>query len=116
MGEGYLSAYLVAPNPLILGLIAAGSFVTGPIYNVVQFSYRLSLIPDQLQGRVNSVFRLLAFGFQPLGWSLTGVLLQTLDIVPTVLILFVCLLVLAVSTVLNPHVRNARPIGEPAAG
>jgi MFS family permease len=108
--------YAVAPNPIILGLIAAGGFVVGPIYNVVQLSYRLSLIPDALQGRVNSVFRLLAFGFQPLGWTLTGLLIDKLQVVPTVLILFVCLLMLAVSTTLNPQVRHARPLPEAHAG
>ena len=41
------------------------SWMIGPIYNVVQFSYRLALIPERLLGRVNSTFRLLAFGFQP---------------------------------------------------
>ncbi len=52
--------YAVAHNPIFLGVISALIFITGPVYNVVQFSYRLALIPDELQGRVNSVFRLLA--------------------------------------------------------
>jgi MFS family permease len=108
--------YAIAPNPLFLGVIAAISFITGPVYNVVQFSYRLSLIPDELQGRVNSVFRLLAFGFQPLGWALTGVLIQVIQVIPTILVLFACLLMLAVLTTLNPHVRHARPQSEVQAG
>jgi MFS family permease len=102
--------YAVAPNPIFLGIITALSFTTGPIYNVVQFSYRLALIPDELQGRVNSVFRLLAFGFQPLGWALTGVLIQTIQVIPTILLLFVCLFVLAVLTSFNRHVRHAAPV------
>jgi hypothetical protein len=85
-------------------------FTAGPLYNVVQFSYRLSLIPDELQGRVNSVFRLLAFGFQPLGYALTGVLLQRAGTTPTVLIFSAIMLALAVSCALNPHVRAARPV------
>jgi MFS family permease len=101
--------YVVAPNPIWLGVVSAVLFVVGPIYNVVQFSYRLSLIPDELQGRVNSVFRLLAFGFQPLGLALTGVLIQTIHVVPTVLLFSACMLLLAVSTTLNRHVRHARP-------
>jgi MFS family permease len=100
--------YAIASNPIILGVIAALSFINGPIYNVVQFSYRLSLIPDELQGRVNSVFRLLAFGFQPLGWIVTGVLIQVIQVIPTILVLFVVYLILAVLTTLNPHVRHAR--------
>jgi hypothetical protein len=78
--------FAIAPSPLLLGVIAAGQWITGPIYNAVQFSYRLALIPDALQGRVNSVFRLLAFGFQPLGAALSGVLLQSIGAPVTVLV------------------------------
>ncbi len=74
--------FAVAPNPLVLGLLMAGTFVSGPVYNVVQMSYRLALIPDALQGRVNSVFRLIAFSGQPLGYALAGILLQTIGPVP----------------------------------
>ena len=102
--------YAVAPSPLWLGVISAGLFVTSPIYNVVQFSYRLSIIPDELQGRVNSVFRLLAFGFQPLGLALTGVLIQTIHVVPTVLIFSACMLLLALTTTFNRQVREAQPV------
>jgi len=104
--------YAIAPNPIILGVITALSFINGPVYNVVQFSYRLALIPDELQGRVNSVFRLLAFGFQPLGWIVTGVLIQLISVIPTILVLFVVYLVLAILTTFNPHVRHARPLSE----
>lgn len=108
--------YAIAPNPIILGVIAALSFINGPVYNVVQFSYRLALIPDELQGRVNSVFRLMAFGFQPLGWVVTGVLIQVISVIPTILVLFVVYLVLAVLTTLNAQVRRARPLSEVQAG
>ena len=108
--------YAIAPNPIILGVIAALSFINGPVYNVVQFSYRLALIPDELQGRVNSVFRLLAFGFQPLGWIVTGVLIQLISVIPTILVLFVVYLVLAILTTFNTHVRHARPLSEVQAG
>lgn len=101
--------YIIAPNPLVLGAIEAVRFTAGPLYNVVQFSYRLSLIPDELQGRVNSVFRLLAFGFQPLGYALTGYLLETAGTTPTVLILSAVMIGLAISATVNPHVRQARP-------
>ncbi len=104
--------YVFQPNIWLLGIISAVIFVTGPVYNVVQFSYRLALIPDELQGRVNSVFRLLAFGFIPAGQALTGVLLQWLDVVPTVLIFGACLFALAAAATVNPHVRSARPIEE----
>jgi hypothetical protein len=43
---------------------------------VVQFSYRIALIPDGLQGRVNSSFRLFAFLLNPVGAALCGWLLE----------------------------------------
>lgn len=104
--------YIFAPNPLVLGIITALLFVGGPIYNVVSVSYRLVLIPDQLQGRVNSAFRLIAFCGQPLGLAVTGVLLQTINAIPTVLIMAIGQLVLAVMVTLNRHVRNAPPVAE----
>ena len=99
--------YAIAPNPLLLGIISACLFVAGPIYNVVQFSYRISLIPDELQGRVNSVFRLLAFGFQPFGFALTGLLIQWFGVIPAILFLSACALFLAILTSVNKHVIHA---------
>ena len=98
----------IAPNPALLAVVTGLLSLSGPLYDVVQFSYRLSLIPDELQGRVNSVFRLLAFGFQPLGFALCGVLIERIGPGATVLVFFAAMLVLAVATALNPHVRHAR--------
>jgi hypothetical protein len=72
----------------------------------------MALIPDVLQGRVNSVFRLIAFGGQPLGLALTGMLIQTVGVVQTVLICTAGMLIFAVAANLNTHVRNARPLAE----
>jgi len=98
-------------NPLLLGVVLAGSFLTGPIYNAVQFSYRISIIPDELQGRVNSAFRLLAFGGQPLGAALSGFLIAIHGAVFAVLVFWAWYLLLAVLTTLNGHVRRARQSG-----
>lgn len=102
--------YILVPNFLLLGVVAALIYLIGPIYNVVQFSYRLALIPDALQGRVNSVFRLLAFGFMPLGAALAGLLLERIGAVPTVIAFAVWYTLLAIITTLNRHVREARPL------
>jgi MFS family permease len=108
---------IFAPNIWWLGAISAVSFVMGPIYNVTQFSYRLALIPDVLQGRVNSVFRLLAFGGQPIGLALTGLALENIGADNTIWIIFAGFAVMSLSTILNKHVRGARPVEElkPAA-
>ena len=104
--------YLMVPRFYLLGVVYALIYTLAPVYNVVQFSYRLALIPDALQGRVNSSFRLLAFGFNPLGAALCGVLLEHAGSTPTVLLFALCYLAMAVATQLNRQVRNARPASE----
>jgi MFS family permease len=98
--------FLFAPNVLVLGVAMTISFVVVPIFLTVQYTYRLSQIPDQLQGRVNSVFRLVLVASQALGLVLTGALLQAFGPFLTVL-LFVPQGILAVATTLNRHVRQA---------
>jgi MFS family permease len=102
--------FAIAPTPLLLGVVSAAFFVVFPVFNVTVLSYRLALIPDALQGRVNSVVRMIAFGTIPLGQALTGVSLQYLGGVGTVLICAAGTLVLAILTTLDTHVRHARPI------
>jgi predicted MFS family arabinose efflux permease len=102
---------LLAPNVVVLGVITALMWLISPIYNVVQFSYRMALIPDQLQGRVNSTFRLLAFGFKPLGAALSGALLQWSGPAVAVGFFSAWYLGLALLTSANPHVLHARALG-----
>lgn len=99
--------YVFAPNPVILGAITAGLYAVEPIYNVVQFGYILPLIPDEIQGRVNSVFYLIIFAGAPIGVALAGVLLQAIGAIPTVLVFLGCRLLMAVSVTLNAHIRTA---------
>lgn len=105
-----------APHYWVLGLIMGLSWMTGPIYNVVQFSYRVSLIPDTLQGRVNSVFRLTAFGFQPLGAAVSGVLIERFGVFVAIAFFSAWYFALAILTTFNRDVRNARQIGQAHAG
>ena len=107
--------YAVVPNPLLLGVVTAGLYIMGPIYNAVQFSYRISIIPDALQGRVNSSFRLLAFGGQPIGAALSGFLIAAHGAVFAVLVFWGWYLLLAVLTTLNPHIRRAGQTGRVAS-
>jgi predicted MFS family arabinose efflux permease len=102
--------YALVPQFLLLGVVYALIYLMGPIYNVVQFSYRLALIPDSLQGRVNSTFRLLAFGFIPIGAAISGLLLEKLGPIPTIFIFTLWYMLLATFTILNRHVRQARSL------
>jgi hypothetical protein len=80
------------------------------VYNVVQFSYRLTLIPDALQGWVNSTFRLLAFGFNPVGTVLSGLLLELVGVRLTVVVFASWYLLLATLAIFNTHVKRAVPM------
>ena len=104
--------FAIAPTPLLLGIVSAAFFIVFPIFNVTLLSYRLALIPDALQGRVNSVVRMIAFGTIPLSQALTGLSLQYLGASATILICFAGSLALAVMTALNTNVRHARPLAE----
>ncbi|HEX6543239.1 MAG TPA: MFS transporter [Ktedonobacterales bacterium] len=108
--------YVLAPNPLWLGVVVAITFVLGPLYNVVQMSYRLALIPDELQGRVNSVFRLVAFAGQPIGLAITGFLLEAFNPLVTVLAFMALQAAITLVATVNPHVRHAKPLAEVEAG
>jgi MFS family permease len=102
--------YIFAPNWFVLGVITCFSFIIGPIYNVVQLSYRSALIPDELQGRVNSTFRLIAFGGQPIGLALIGFLIQQIGVIETILLCAAFRFLLAILTTLNKEVRNAHKL------
>jgi predicted MFS family arabinose efflux permease len=101
--------YILAINLFLLAAITALFFAGVTIYNNIQFSYRSMLIPDTMQGRANSVFRLIAFTGAPLGTALTGVLLQALGIVPTLLTFSACFLVLAIGAWVNTHFHTPAP-------
>ncbi len=98
---------ILAPNAYVLGAIVAVIFLVVPIYNVVLLSYRLSLIPDELQGRVNSAVRLIAFGFMPLGFAFAGIMLNRFGTTTTIVAFGVVFAVSALLTTLNPLMRAA---------
>ncbi|GCE28748.1 MFS transporter [Dictyobacter alpinus] len=88
--------FAFAHDPIMLGVANAGGFVIVPIYMVQQLSVRTALTPDHLRGRINAVFRLIAFGSQPIGLAINGLLLQYVGPYYTVAILFVPQIILAI--------------------
>jgi predicted MFS family arabinose efflux permease len=108
--------YFFAPNVLLLGVVFSAIYLLAPIYNVVQFSYRVALIPDALQGRVNSVFRLIGTGLQPLGAALCGVLLEYAGAGWTIAVFGLCYFALAIWSSCSRAVRDAPAFGAATAG
>ncbi len=104
--------FAFAPNPVVLGLIVAVASIFFPLHASVQYGYRLASIPDRLQGRVNSVYRVILFGCQSVGLLLTGVLLQAVGPVLSVLLLFVPQFILALAATLYKPLRNTPRLSE----
>jgi len=99
--------YAVAGTPALLMVVVGLQMLLSPTYDIVQYTYRIAVIPDALQGRVNSVFRLISWGVRPVGFALTGLLLERAGGVTTVLIISGWLALVALVTTFNRHVREA---------
>jgi hypothetical protein len=92
---------------LILGLVLAVLEAAEMTYGVLQVSRRITLIPEHLQGRANSAFRLLSYGAEPLGAAAAGVLLSAAGLHITVGAFAVLLAALALAASLDRVVRQA---------
>jgi MFS family permease len=70
----------VTTNPFVIGAayLVGGSGVV--IWNVIVVSLRQRITPNQLLGRVNSGYRLIAWGTMPLGAAIGGLLAQLLGL------------------------------------
>lgn len=99
--------YALVPMAWMMGLVDFGVGFSDPIEDVAYFSYRLKLIPEELRGRVLSVCRLFPAITRPLGLLITGVLLQTLGAVPTLLISWLALLASALVITGSRSIRRA---------
>ena len=60
-------ALALTGSPLVAGAALFVEVASGMLWNVVTVSWRQRLIPGALLGRVNSVYRLIAWGALPLG-------------------------------------------------
>jgi MFS family permease len=67
-------AAAVTSDPLVAALALTGVGAAVGLTNVVTVSLRQSLVPAELQGRVNASYRLVAVGLTPVGAVLGGVL------------------------------------------
>jgi MFS family permease len=75
LGIGLVGSALSVPLA-VAGMVVVG--VAEAMTSIVQVAYRLGLIPDQLQGRVNSVYRLGSFAAMTVGVSVAGLLVERL--------------------------------------
>ena len=77
-GIGMFAPYLTTNPFVVAGSFGLSSFGS-VLWNVQAVSIRQALIPDNLLGRVNSVYRLLALGLNPIGAIFGGAIVKILD-------------------------------------
>jgi predicted MFS family arabinose efflux permease len=124
-GRMVLWALLVTGPPTLLMVVpgavwfAAGTFAMSygaVIYNVAQVSFRQSVCPNRLLGRMNASIRFLVWGTIPLGGLLGGALAEGIGIWPTLLVSVLGMIAAPLWLVASP-LRRLRdlPTDEPAA-
>lgn len=101
-----LPLVLLWPSPEMLTVVFAVFMFCSPVYNVVQLSRRLAMIPEGLQGRVNSAFRLAANLLVPAGAGLCGLLVDHWSATGTLAAFAAVLALLALAAALDPVVRR----------
>jgi MFS family permease len=99
----------IAGSGSMLALTAAWLILPGVsgVSEVATMSYRLSLIPQAMQGRVNSVFRFMAWGLRPATLALGGFAVATYGPHKTLWVLAAGMALTAVAVALGP-LRKAR--------
>jgi MFS family permease len=97
------------PDAVALGAVFAVLMFFGPLWNAVVDGYRISIVPDRLQGRITSVDALFAFGPVPLGPLVAGVLLESVGSTSSVFTFGAIMLVVAVIGSTSPALREGPP-------
>ncbi|MGI3184787.1 MFS transporter [Nioella aestuarii] len=75
-------AMMATTLPLVAAMALFLSMLAGLLWNVVTVSYRQRMIPGDILGRVNSIYRFFGWGMMPLGALAGGVLVAILE--PTI--------------------------------
>ncbi len=102
-----MAAVASAPNLIVMTAAWLAMPAISGLNDVATVSYRLSLIPPEMQGRVNSVFRLLAWGLNPVSLAVGGVLVATIGPRDTLWLIAAGIGATAVSALFDP-IRKAR--------
>jgi MFS family permease len=70
----------VTANPYLVGALFFLSGASNIVWNIITVSLRQHIAPDRLLGRVNSGYRLVAWGSMPLGAATGGLLAELLGL------------------------------------
>jgi MFS family permease len=82
LGGGLTNLVIGATSSWIVAWTMFSVFMfTAVLWNVITVSFRQSVIPDRLLGRVNSVYRFFGWGMMPIGAALGGLIVVGVDAV-----------------------------------
>ena len=109
-----IAVFLAKPNAFVLVAGAIPLAFFNPTLNAMIIGYRVAIVPDRLQGRVNSVARSLALVALPLGPVVAGLLLGSFSARVTVAAMVGFLAVIAVVATTSRSIRGAPSFDEVA--
>ena len=102
-----------------LWLAASGSVLFGigvVVYNVTQVSFRQTITPDDLLGRMNATMRFIVWGTMPLGGLAGGLLGTAIGVHPTIWVACTGMLISVVPLLLSPLRKLRELTSAPSAG
>lgn len=98
----------VTSDPIVIGAMFFVGGAATLVYNVVAVSLRQLIPPNRLLGRINSGYRLFAWGARPLGALAGGLLGQVLGLRAVFLIMAVVMLsLLSAMTIVTDEAMSA---------
>jgi MFS family permease len=109
-----LPVIAVVRAPIALGVLYGSMFIAYPTWGAMISAYRAALVPDHLQGRVQSVATLLSLGAVPVALLAVGAALQHIGGTPTVLALFAIMVIATAYALISKHIRNVQPLADVA--
>jgi predicted MFS family arabinose efflux permease len=94
----------LSSNPFVVGAMIALEGVVAFVWNVLTFALRQVLVPDELLGRVTSVYRLLGVGSGAFGALIGGLLARELGLAAPFWFAAAAMTIVAVTSL--PFVNN----------
>lgn len=76
----FVGAPALTSNPYVLGLVLFVGGMLIVLWNVITVTLRQRIAPNRILGRINSAYRLMAWGTMPLGAAAGGLLAQWLGL------------------------------------
>ena len=93
-------------EPLLLGLLFAGTSLVGAVFNVAAAVYQVRTTPDEFQGRVAGTASLISSGTNSLGALLAGLALELWGAADSILLTGAAMALLSLGAVLSPALRT----------